>query len=244
MKRRPLYTFSLIWVLSLSGCTDYASTDRDVASGTTPIAESDSSDSGEVESKSPYRIVFLGDSITAGFGIDGIDAFPALIQRNIDSLSLPFTVVNAGISGDTSTGGLKRLPWLLRNSIDILILELGGNDGLRGVDLKLTYRNLADIIMTTKKTYPGSRIIIAGMQVPPNLGQTYTAEFRSIFPRLAEETDSELIPFLLESVGGIRSLNQPDQIHPTAEGHRIIAATVWKTLLPVLKSIQQIPEAD
>jgi acyl-CoA thioesterase I len=176
------------------------------------------------------RILFFGDSITAGYGIDEKEAFPALIQHKIDSLGLTWIAVNAGLSGETSAGGLRRIDWLLREQVDILVLELGGNDGLRGVAPSDTQRNLEEIIDRTKQKYPDVTIILAGMQIPPNLGQDYANAFASVYPSVAKNKKVDLIPFILEGVGGVPELNLPDGIHPTPKGHTIIAKTVWDAL--------------
>lgn len=180
------------------------------------------------------RILFFGDSITAGLGVDKQQAFPALIQDRIDSLGLNYEVVNGGLSGETSAGGLRRISWVMQRPVDIMVLELGGNDGLRGIDLSSTKQNLQGIIDAALAENPDMKIIIAGMQVPPNLGQEYTQEFSDLYPELAEENDLPLIPFLLQEVGGNPELNQPDGIHPTAKGHKIIAETIWETLKPII----------
>lgn len=181
------------------------------------------------------KIVFFGDSLTAGYGLDDVnDAFPGLIQQNIDSLNLSYTVVNSGISGETTAGGKGRIDWVLNQKPDIFILELGANDGLRGVPLSETKENLQAIIDAVKQKYPSTRIVLAGMQIPPNMGQEYTSEFKNIFPELAKKNNLSLIPFLLENVGGIAELNQSDGIHPTEEGHKILAKNVWSVLVPLL----------
>lgn len=180
-------------------------------------------------------ILFLGDSLTAGFGIDPALAFPALVGDRIEQLGWPWRVVNAGISGETSAGGLRRIDWLLRQRVDVLVLELGGNDGLRGIPPADTRANLQGIIERARARYPEAVIVIAGMQIPPNLGQQYTAAFRDLYPALAAANEATLIPFLLEGVGGVPELNLPDGIHPTAEGHRIVAETVWRALGPLLE---------
>jgi acyl-CoA thioesterase I len=185
----------------------------------------------------PRVVLFLGDSVTAGYGLDPEQAFPALIQEKIDARRWHFRVVNAGQSGDTSAGGLSRLDWLLKNRIDVLVLELGGNDGLRGLPVETTAKNLQAIIDRTKAKYPEVKVIVAGMKVPPNMGGDYGRRFEAIFVNLAKKNQAVLIPFVLEGVGGIRELNLADGIHPTAKGHEIIAANVWKTLEPVLKSL-------
>jgi len=180
-------------------------------------------------------IVVLGDSLAAGYGLDPSEAFPAVLQKKVDDARLSFTVVNAGISGDTSAGGLRRIDWLLKRPVDVLVLELGGNDGLRGIPVGTTRTNLQSIIDRTGKKYPQTQIVIAGMQMPPNMGADYTAAFEKIFPELARSNNAALIPFLLEGVGGKPELNLPDLIHPTAEGQKIVAENVWKVLKPVLE---------
>ena len=186
--------------------------------------------------QSKKRIVVFGDSLTAGYGLDDVnDAFPGVLQSMIDSLQLKYTVVNSGVSGETTAGGRNRIDWILSQRPDIFILELGGNDGLRGVSLKETRQNLQSIITSVQTKYPDCQIILAGMQIPPNLGQDYTTEFKNIFPELAKKNTIKLIPFLLEDVGGIQELNQPDGIHPTKEGHQIVAKNVWAILGPMLQ---------
>jgi acyl-CoA thioesterase-1 len=176
----------------------------------------------------------LGDSIAAGYGLDTEEAFPALLQEKIEKNGLNYKVVNAGVSGDTTAGGLRRIGWLLRQPVDVLLVELGGNDGLRGIDPAETEKNLRGIVEKVRQKNPSVQIIIAGMQMPENMGKDYTEKFREVFPRVAKESRATLIPFLLEGVGGRADLNQSDRIHPTAEGHRLIAATIWKVLQPVL----------
>ncbi len=184
-------------------------------------------------------ILFLGDSLSAGFGLDVAQAFPSLIAEKIQQENLPFKVVNAGLSGETTAGGLRRIDWLLKQSVDVLIIELGGNDGLRGIAPSETKKNLQGIIDKVRAKNPRTEIILAGMQAPPNMGKDYTDEFRAIFPALAEKNSIALIPFLLEGVAGNPKLNLPDGIHPTAEGHQIIAQTVWKTLRPILLKLSK-----
>lgn len=180
-------------------------------------------------------ILFFGNSITAGYGLDPEDAFTADIQDKMDSLGYGYQVVNAGLSGETTAGGLNRIEWVLQTVPDIFVLELGANDGLRGLDLDETRKNLIAIIEKVKATNPKVKILLAGMQVPPNLGASYTTRFRDIFPEVAHETGADLIPFILEGVAGEPDLNQPDGIHPTAEGHDVVAETVWQKLKPMLK---------
>jgi len=187
----------------------------------------------------PRVILFLGNSITAGYGLDPEQAFPALIQEKIDAKSWKFKVVNAGQSGDTSAGGLNRLDWLLKNRVDILILELGANDGLRGLPAETTRKNLQAIIDRTKAKYPEVKVIVAGIKVPPNMGGDYGRKFEAVFADLAKKNKAVLIPFVLEGVGGSRELNLADGIHPTAKGHEIVAANVWKLLEPILRSLAE-----
>jgi acyl-CoA thioesterase I len=179
-------------------------------------------------------IVFFGNSLTAGYGLSPSEAFPALIQKRIDSLDLPYQVINAGVSGETSSGGKTRIDWILREPVDIFVLELGANDGLRGTLLSETKKNLQDIIDKVKAKYPDTKLVFAGMEIPPNMGQDYTTEFRNIYTELAKKNSMTLIPFLLEGVGGEPALNQADGIHPTAEGHVIVAENVWKQLEKLL----------
>lgn len=180
-------------------------------------------------------IVFYGNSLTAGYGVDASsEAFPALVQEKIDSLQLPYKVVNAGVSGETTAGGKSRIDWILRQPVDVFVLELGGNDGLRGIPITETSRNLQAIIDRVREKYPNVIIILAGMQVPPNMGRQYATAFRATFEQLAAKNDLVLIPFLLEHVGGIASLNQADGIHPNVEGHKIVADNVWKVLQGIL----------
>ncbi|MBI3982861.1 MAG: arylesterase [Gemmatimonadetes bacterium] len=190
-------------------------------------------DSTETADAAPV-VLFLGTSLTAGLGVEPGEAYPALIERKIDSAGYAFRVVNAGVSGETAAGGLRRAEWLLSQPVAVLVLELGANDALRGQDLRETRGNLQAIITRTRAAHPGAAIVIAGMEAPPNLGRAYTAEFRRIFRELAEENGAVLIPFLLEGVGGVPELNQADGIHPTAAGHTIMAEHVWKVLEPVL----------
>ena len=180
-------------------------------------------------------MLFLGTSLTAGLGLSPEEAYPALIERKIDSADYAFRVVNAGVSGETVAGGLRRVEWLLRQPIGVLVLELGANDALRGQDLAATRRNLQEIITRTREVRPAAAIVIAGMEAPPNMGGAYTGEFRRMFTELAAANDAALIPFLLEGVGGIPELNQADGIHPTAKGHEIMADHVWQVLEPILR---------
>ena len=200
----------------------------------TPDAQKNSSANNTDSAVKMKTIVFFGNSLTAGYGLSPSEAFPAIIQNKIDSLGLPYNVINAGVSGETSSGGNGRIDWILRQPLDVFVLELGANDGLRGIQLSETKKSLQSIIDKVKAKYPEAKIVLAGMQIPPNMGLDYTTEFRNIYPELAEKNGATLIPFLLEGVGGELKLNQQDGIHPTAEGHHIVAANVWRTLKDVL----------
>lgn len=180
-------------------------------------------------------MVFLGTSLTAGMGLAGPgESYVARLDAIADSAGSPFAAVNAGVSGETSAGGLRRLDWVLRKPLDVLFLELGANDGLRGQAPEALRRNLVEIIERTRTRHPETRVVLAGMEAPPNLGERYTMEFRQVFQEVAEATDAVLVPFLLEGVAGVPDLNQDDRIHPTAEGHRRIAETAWPYLRPLV----------
>jgi acyl-CoA thioesterase-1 len=181
-------------------------------------------------------ILFLGTSLTAGYGLEDPDqAFPALIQLQLDAARLPYRVMNAGVSGETSAGALRRLEWLLRRRVDVLVLETGANDGLRGQDPEFTRANIQAIFDRAREQRPSPRLVLAGMEALPNYGEEYRRRFRAVFPELARKNGAVLIPFLLEGVAGIPSLNQADGIHPTAEGHKRIADTVFRALRPLLQ---------
>jgi len=180
------------------------------------------------------NILMFGDSITAGYGLTEEQAYPALIQNRIDSLGLDHNVINAGLSGETTAGGARRVDWILQQEIDIFLLGLGGNDGLRGIDPANTKKNLITIIEKVREKDPAINIILAGMEAPPNLGQQYTTEFRSVFSEVASKKDVMFMPFLLKDVAGNDELNQADGIHPTAEGQQIIADNIWEYLKPQL----------
>lgn len=180
------------------------------------------------------NILFFGNSLTAGFGLDPELAFPNLIQQKIDEKNTNYTVINAGLSGETSAGGLSRIDWVMSQPIDIFILELGANDGLRGLPLESTRNNLQGILDKVKQKYPNVKIVIAGMMVPPNMGETYSNEFIKIYPELAGKNNAVLIPFLLDGVAGNPDLNLPDGIHPNVEGQQIVAENIWSVLKPIL----------
>ncbi|GBF19020.1 MULTISPECIES: arylesterase [Arenibacter] len=219
---RTLLRFSYLLIIFFTSCGNMATKKADAEGKKENAVES------KLETKSESKVIlFFGNSLTAGMGLDPNEAFPALIQEKVDSLQLAYKVVNAGLSGETTASGKNRLGWVLNSDIDVFVLELGANDGLRGISLEETRRNLQEIIDVVKQKNPNTTIILAGMQIPPNMGQDYTSEFRDIFPDLAKKNKIGLIPFLLEDVAGNPELNQPDGIHPTAEGQKIIANNIW-----------------
>lgn len=185
-------------------------------------------------SVAPTTILFFGDSLTAGYGISPTDAFPALVEKALLKDGKKCTVINAGLSGETSAGGLARIDWILKQPVDIFILELGANDGLRGLPVEQTKKNLQAIINKVKAKNPNVKIVLAGMMVPPNIGPEYAENFKQIFPALATKNKAALIPFLLEGVAGDDKLNQPDRIHPTAAGHKIVAQNVLKVMTKLM----------
>lgn len=201
----------------------------------TPAREAAAPPADSARTAAPRTVLFLGTSLTAGLGLAPEQAYPALIQQKIDSVGLPFQVINAGVSGETSAGALRRVDWLLRQPFDVLVIETGANDMLRGFDLDSTAANIRGIVARVRAEEPDVRIVLAGMLAPPNLGSDYARRFGEIFPTIAREDSLVLIPFLLEGVGGVPSLNQGDGIHPNAAGARILAGTVWKSLEPVLR---------
>ena len=209
-------------VLAVNGCQRVEAPPRAAPSAAAALPES------------PV-VLFLGTSLTAGYGLPSDEAFPALVQERIDRAGLDYRVVNAGVSGDTSAGGLARIDWLLRAPVAVLVLELGANDMLRGQDLAELERNLQEIVDRTRSAYPAASLVVAGMRAPPNLGASYVRSFEAVYPALAQKNDGALLPFILEGVAGDSALNQPDGIHPTAEGHQIVAENLWQVLEPVLR---------
>ncbi|MBB6610247.1 arylesterase [Pontibacter sp. Tf4] len=218
---------------TLLGCSQTETADQ------TATKQEAGTENGATEQPSAKKeeiktILFFGNSLTAGYGLEPSQAFPALIQERIDSLGLPYKVVNAGVSGETSAGGKSRIDWLLKKPVDVFVLELGANDGLRGIDTESTYNNLKTIIEKVREKNPEAAIILAGMQLPPSMGQKYTREFGEVFTRLAKDEKVYLIPFLLDGVGGNPELNQADGIHPTVEGQKILADNVWAIMEQVI----------
>lgn len=188
-----------------------------------------------VQNAKVKTILFFGNSLTAGYGLDDVSqAFPALVQRKIDSLKLPYKVINAGLSGETTSGGSSRIDWILKQPVDVFVLELGANDGLRGIPIKESIKNLQAIVDKVRAKNPAVKQVLLGMQVPPNMGSTYANGFKAIYPAIAAKNNMALVPFLLEGVGGNPALNQADGIHPTSEGAKIVADNVWKVLRGVI----------
>lgn len=223
MLKNTLYLAIFLFILSSCGGT------------TSQKAETITKDSlGTVDTTQKKNILFFGNSLTAGLGVEPEEAFPALIGNKIDSLNLPYTITNAGLSGETTAAGKARINWILKQQVDVFVLELGANDGLRGIPVSETEKNLQDIVNQVKIKYPDAKLVMTGMQVPPNMGAKYASEFSLIFKKLAEKNNMALVPFLLEKVGGVSSLNQSDGIHPTPEGHKILAENVWEVLKGVL----------
>jgi acyl-CoA thioesterase-1 len=180
-------------------------------------------------------VLFLGTSLTAGYGLDPAQAYPALIQEKIDAAGLGYRVVNAGVSGETSAGARRRVDWLFQQPVSVLVLETGANDGLRGLPPDSLRENIQAIFDQARRLQPSIELMLVGMRMPPNYGRAYTRQFESVYPELARSNRATLVPFLLEGVGGVNALNQPDGIHPTVEGQRRLAQTVWRVLEPVLR---------
>jgi acyl-CoA thioesterase-1 len=179
-------------------------------------------------------ILFVGTSLTAGLGLEPEQAYPALVQRKLDAAGLRYRVVNAGVSGETSAGARRRIGWLLRQPVAVLVLETGANDGLRGQDPEMTRENIQGILDAARGSQPPPKLALAAMEALPNYGDAYRRRFRAIYPELATQNGARLIPFLLEGVAGNPALNQPDGIHPTAAGQERVAENVWKALRPLL----------
>jgi acyl-CoA thioesterase-1 len=221
--------FLLVAILVLFSCKNNT--------GEETMKNSSSSTSKKTENRSEVRrktIVFFGNSLTAAYGINPEDGYIALLQQRLDSMGFDYKTVNAGLSGETTAGGKERVNWILRQPVDIFLLELGGNDALRGISPSASYNNLDSIILIVKAKYPEAKIILAGMEAPPNMGSRYTSAFRENYSKLAQLHGISLIPFFLEGVGGVPELNQSDRIHPNEEGQKILVENVWKVLEPLL----------
>jgi acyl-CoA thioesterase-1 len=219
----------ILLVCAACGQPDAARTGEPEERPSAPVAPASSTTAANANAP---RIVFLGDSLTAGYGLDKDESVPSLIQKRLQDAGYPYEVVNAGVSGDTSAGGLSRLDWSLTGDVKVLVVELGANDGLRGLPVKELKRNLSEIV--TRAQAKGIKVILTGMEAPPNFGAAYTSEFRDVYRQLSREHDVTFVPFYLEGVAGIASLNIADGIHPNAEGSRIVEKTIWSALEPLL----------
>jgi len=248
MQTARLYLFLLIGVLWIAGCGQ----DRSTSGGaqttphpdtTTAATSSPAEDPGST-AEDGLRVLVLGNSIAAGQGVPSNAAFPARLQQKVDSLGWNVTVQNAGVSGETTAGGLRRIDWLLEEDIDVLVLELGGNDGLRGVDPAETQKNLTAIIDTTLTAHPDAQVLLTAMRIPRNLGAEYVERFRQVFPMVADQYEqTSLVQFDKRLQAGADSLIQDDGIHPTAAGHRLVARDVWRELRPLLETMRAEPPA-
>jgi len=228
------YLLLISLICLLSACQAKQESTQQVDANTDNKDENGQSIYEETQKDDVRYILFFGNSLTAGYGLDEDKAFPALIQKRIDSLNLKYTVINAGLSGETTSGGLNRISWVLKQKVDVFVLELGANDVLRGLDLKETEANLSAILDKVLESNPNTKIVLAGMQAPPNMGTEYTRTFASIFPKLAKKYNAALIPFLLEDVAAMPQLNLADGKHPNEEGQKIVRDNVWRVLEGVL----------
>lgn len=239
---RKIATLALTLVIpGLAGCDAGTAEEAPVRRAQPPAAPAPAAPAPAAEAEKGPLVVFLGDSLTAGFGLPGDQAYPAVLDRQLNAEGTPVRVLNAGVSGDTTAGGLARLDWLLKQKPDILVVGLGGNDGLRGLDLAESEKNLREIVRRSKAA--GARVLLLGMLIPPNYGPDYTEQFRQMYPKIAEELDVPLVPFLLEGVGGVADLNQGDGIHPTARGQEMVAATVASYLKDIVEAPATVGQA-
>lgn len=228
MSLRSYYSLLIAFILVLFSCN---SSEK----GTTSDSSRDTLSNPVEKNLNTQNILFFGTSLTAGYGLEPGEAYPELIQHQLDSLKLPYKAINGGLSGETSAAGKGRIAWLLKQPVSIFVLELGANDGLRGIAVKETTANLQAIIDSVKAKYPDAKLMLTGMEVPPNMGDKYASNFRNMFKLLAEKNKMAFLPFLLDGVAGIPKLNQNDGIHPTATGQKIVAKNVWSKLQPLLK---------
>lgn len=236
---RKLATLALTLVIpGLAGCdagtAEEASVPRTQPAAAAPAPAAPRTEEGPL-------VAFLGDSLTAGLGLPEEDAYPAVLDRRLDARGTPVRVLNAGVSGDTTAGGLARLDWLLKQKPEVLVVGLGANDGLRGLDLEASEKNLREIVRRAKAS--GTRVLLLGMMIPPNYGPDYTKQFQGMYPKIADEFDVPLVPFLLEGVGGVADLNQADGVHPTAKGQEMVAATVEPYLREILAAPATVGQA-
>lgn len=235
---RPLYKY--VFVLAALSCSRDKEAQSDTARAEASAASRGGASRGTSAARSaavtaPRTILFVGTSLTAGYGLDPDSAYPLQIQRMIDSAGLRYSVINAGVSGETSSALLRRLDWLLRQPFEVIVIETGANDGLRGIPIETMRANIEQIVQRVRIRRPGARVVLVQMEAPPNLGLRYTRQFRSVFPEVAQKSDAVLLPFLLQEVAGNPDLNQADGIHPNYAGERIVARNVWKDLRPMLK---------
>ena len=241
-KERPRLTRLAVYyvVLLVAACAGRSDKSRTSAAGrddTSAPARPSSSASGGSSTSSRKQLLFIGTSLTAGLGLEPDSAYPQLVQQKIDAASLPFEVTNAGVSGETTSGLEARLDWLLRGNFDVVVLESGANDGLRGIPVDGMRRNLVDIVSRIRREHPNARVVLVQMEAPPNMGRQYTLAFHDAFPSVARETGVALMPFLLDGVAGRPALNQGDGMHPNQRGEHIVADNVWRALEPTLREI-------
>ncbi|WP_044240698.1 arylesterase [Flexithrix dorotheae] len=234
MKRNWISLLSLLFLIA---CSSKQNDSKPEVSKDEKVQPNLEEENKVAENSELKTVIFFGNSLSAGYGLDEPDkySFPALIQKKINEKGLPYNVVNAGLSGETTAAGLNRIDWILKQHVDVFVLELGGNDGLRGIPTTESYKNLQGIIDKVKSKNPEVKIILAGMEAPPNMGNDYTSAFRNMYPELADKNQVGLIPFLLDKVGGEADLNQSDGIHPNVDGHAIVAENVWEILEGVLE---------
>ena len=223
-----IFSFSIISIF-LYACTNAPASEQSDTNAP-PQSEKEAA----VENIKKKNIIFFGNSLTAAYGIDPSEGYVSLLQQRIDSLGLPYKAINAGLSGETTAGGKERVGWVIRQPVDIFVLELGGNDALRGIPPAASKENLEAIILSVKEKYPQAKIVLAGMEAPPNMGEQYTTAFRQIYPALAKEHGTALIPFFLDKVAGIPALNQGDRVHPNEKGQLILVENVWQVLQGLL----------
>lgn len=239
-----LVAWCYIATVSLTGCA--ADSGKDTPADTGAVAQAPSPRANEPRLEDPTTassagdrrpaLLIVGTSLTAGLGLDADSAYPAVLQRKLDSAGIAYRVVNAGFSGETSAGALRRLEWLLRDSARLVMIETGANDGLRGQDIDSTRATLRAIVRRVKTALPNATVVLAQMESPPNLGERYTTAFRAMFPAVAKEEGIAVIPFLLDRVAGVSAMNQGDGIHPNEAGSRIVAENVFRALLPLLRA--------
>jgi acyl-CoA thioesterase-1 len=230
--RNPFIKYALL--TTVLACSQDGSARTD--SGASAQASEATNDARRTPTNDARRtLLFVGTSLTAGYGLDPDSAYPQLIQRMIDSAGLAYQVINAGVSGETSSSLLRRMDWLLRQSFDMVVIETGANDGLRGIPIETMQSNIQLIVERVRAARPSARVVLVQMEAPPNLGRSYTQRFRAVFPELAARNEVALLPFILDGVAGRRELNQGDGIHPNMAGERIVARNVWKGLRPLMQ---------